>query len=312
MTMSATGERRMRIGVIAELGDDPPTGAPRFSEIQAQARKAEEIGLDSFWVADHLLFRRTENVDIDEGGAWEAFTFLAGLAASTERIALGPLVAATSFRNPALLAKMADSMDEISNGRFILGVGAGWHKPEYDAFGFPYDHRASRFEEALRIIMPLLREGRVDFAGEYYSARDCVLRPRGPSASAGGSKLWIGGRRPRMLELTAQYADAWNTVWHRDAAGVTKAYADFVEACARVGRDPAAVELTAGMLARVLLPGEESTGDWNGFAGSADEVAAHLREFADAGVKHLVVVLGTPGVEGVARMAPVLAALDAM
>jgi probable F420-dependent oxidoreductase len=309
--MDAVGGRRMHIGVIAELGDDQPDGrAPSFGEIQAQARKAEEIGLDSFWVADHLLFRRTENVDVDEGGCWEAFTFLAALAASTSRITLGPLVAATSFRNPALLAKMADSMDEISGGRFILGIGAGWHKPEYDAFGFPFDHRASRFEEAVQIVAPLLREGRVDYAGAYYSARDCVLRPRGPTA--GGPKIWIGGRQPRMLELTARYADAWNTVWHKDATGVTKAYAAFTEACERVGRDPAAVELTAGTLARVLLPGETSTDDWKGFAGSADEVAAHLREFADAGVKHLVIVPGTPGMEGVARMAPVLAVLDAL
>ncbi len=300
----------MRIGVIAELGDDQPDGrAASFGEVQAQARKAEEIGLDSFWVADHLLIRRTENVDIDEGGCWEAFTFLAALAASTARITLGPLVAATSFRNPTLLAKMADSLDEISGGRFILGIGAGWHKPEYDAFGYPYDHRVSRFEEAVRIVAPLLREGRVDFAGVYYSARDCVLRPRGPTA--GGPKIWIGGRQPRMLELTARYADAWNTVWHKDAAGVTKAYAAFTEACERVGRNPMEVELTAGTLARVLLPGEELTEDWQGFAGSADEVATHLQEFADAGVRHLVVIPGTPGVEGIARMAPVLAALDA-
>ncbi len=305
----STGQRRMRIGVISDLGDDAIDGrAARWDEIREQARAAEEIGLDSFWVPDHLLFRRTEQVDVDEGGAWEAFTFLGALAASTSRIALGPLVAATSFRNPALLAKMADALDEISGGRFILGLGAGWHKPEYDAFGFPFDHRASRFEEALKIIVPLLREGRVDFAGQYYTARDCVLRPRGPSPR--GPRIWIGGRQPRMLELTARHADAWNTVWHPRPEGVAGAYAGFKEACARVGRDPEDVELTAGTFARVLLPGERSEGEWRGVAGSPEEVAAHLRGFAAVGVRHLVVVPGQPGVEGVRRFKPVLDILD--
>lgn len=307
---NGASERRMKIGVITDLSDDAIDGrAARWDEIRAQARAAEEIGLDSFWVPDHLLFRRTEQVDVDERGAWEAFTFLGALAASTSRVALGPLVAATSFRNPALLAKVADALDEISGGRFILGLGAGWHKPEYDAFGFPFDHRASRFEEALKIIVPLLREGRVDFEGQYYTARDCVLRPRGPSPR--GPRIWIGGEQPRMLELTARYADAWNTVWHPRPAGVAKAYEGFKEACARVGRDPEHVELTAGSMARVLLPGERSAGEWRGVAGSPQEVAAHLRGFAEVGVRHLVVVPGQSGVEGVRRFEPVLEILDA-
>jgi alkanesulfonate monooxygenase SsuD/methylene tetrahydromethanopterin reductase-like flavin-dependent oxidoreductase (luciferase family) len=105
---------------------------------------------------------------------------------------------------------MADSLDEMSDGRFILGLGAGWHEPEYTAFGFPFDHRAGRFfEEALQIILPLLKEGHVDFAGQYYQARDCVLRPRGPSR--GGPPIWIGATRPRMLNLVEQHADAWGT-----------------------------------------------------------------------------------------------------
>ncbi len=129
-----------------------------------------------------------------EVGQWESLTFLSALAAVTSRIQLGPMVAATSFRNPALTAKMADSIDEISNGRFIMGLGAGWHEPEYTAFGYPFDHLASRFEEALRIIVPLLRESKVDFAGEYYTASDAVLRPRGPSPK--GPPILIGRATP--------------------------------------------------------------------------------------------------------------------
>jgi alkanesulfonate monooxygenase SsuD/methylene tetrahydromethanopterin reductase-like flavin-dependent oxidoreductase (luciferase family) len=113
----------------------------------------------------------------------------------TERVELAPLVTCTGYRNPALLAKIADTVDEISGGRLILALGAGWHEPEYRAFGFPYDHRVGRFEEALAIIVPLLREGRVDFQGQYYQVRDCVLEPRGPRA--GGPPILIGAQRPR-------------------------------------------------------------------------------------------------------------------
>src|SRR3954468_15787373 len=194
MADGATG-RRMKIGVLASLGEGSMgERAKRYADIQAMAQTAEQIGLDSFWLADHLIYRYPEK---DENGCWEVFTFLSGVAAATSRIALGPLVACTSFRNPALLAKMADALDEISGGRFILGLGAGWHEPEYTAFGWPFDHRVGRFEEAMQIIAPLLRKGKVDFHGQYYDATDCVLRPRGPSPA--GPPLMIGGTRPRML-----------------------------------------------------------------------------------------------------------------
>ena len=175
--MGETGER-MKIGVMPSLGEndygaEAPNGrTPRFSDIKAMAQLAEDVGVDSFWLADHLLYKTP---DTPVSGQWEVFTFMSGVAAVTKRIQIGPLVACTSFRNPALLAKMADALDEISDGRFILGLGAGWHQPEYDAFGYPFDHKASRFEEALKIILPLLKEGKVDFKGEYYEARECLI-----------------------------------------------------------------------------------------------------------------------------------------
>jgi alkanesulfonate monooxygenase SsuD/methylene tetrahydromethanopterin reductase-like flavin-dependent oxidoreductase (luciferase family) len=236
------------------------------------------------------------------------FTFLSAVAARTERMTLGPLVACTSFRNPALLAKMADSLDEISGGRFILGLGAGWHEPEYSAFGYPFDHLAARFEESLKIIVPLLREGKVDFAGEYYQARETVLRPRGPSVDK--LPIWIGARRPRMLKLVAQYADAWNTVWHKQAPGVTKVYPDLLAACAAVGRDPAAVELTAGTFARVLAPGEARPEDADRIAGSPEEVAAGLKAFEDAGVRHLIVIVEPEDISGVERFGRAIEMFD--
>jgi len=267
------------------------------------AQTAEAIGLDSFWLADHLIYRYPER---DENGCWEVFTFLSAVAAVTSKIALGPLVACTSFRNPALLAKMADALDEISNGRFLLGLGCGWHQPEYDAFGYPFDHRVGRFEEAMEIITPLLREGRVDFHGKYYDVSDAVLRPRGPSPK--GPPIWIGSKAPRMLELTAKYADAWNTVWHIDPAVVLERYAPLKEACAAVGRDLETLELTAGTFVSFPEPGVEDDG--KSITGTNEQIAAKLQEFADIGVKHLIVIIRpstTPAViEKFARVVEIL------
>ena len=198
--------RPFKIGLFVPHFEQPWNGTSLpWTDIAAMAQRAEEIGFDSFWLPDHLLFRFPQ---VHQQGAWDAWSLLAALAATTQTIEIGPLVACTSFRNPALIAKMADTIDEISGGRLILGLGAGWHEPEYAAFGFPYDHRVSRFAEALQIITALLRTGHVDFEGDYYTARDCELRPRGPRLE--GPPLLIGGSGERMLRLTARYGDAWN------------------------------------------------------------------------------------------------------
>ena len=285
MAASGTG-RRMKLGIMPSLGEGSLAGAaPRYADIAAMAQTAEAVGLDSFWLADHLIYRFPER---DESGCWEVFTFLSALAAVTERLMLGPLVACTSFRNPALLAKMADALDEISGGRFILGLGAGWHEPEYDAFGYPFDHRAGRFAEAMQIIAPLLRAGQVDFHGQYYAARECVLRPRGPSAA--GPPLLIGAKGERMLRLVAEHADAYNTVWHTDPAAVTERWEHVVRACEAVGRDPATLALTAGVF--VALPdGDTPAADDTAITGTDAEIAAKLAAFAGVGVSHLITIL---------------------
>ncbi len=304
--MAETTER-MKIGVMPSLGEndmgeDAPNGrTPRFSDIREMAQVAEQVGFDSYWLADHLLFQMP---DTPVSGQWEVFTFLSGVAATTKHIQLGPLVACTSFRNPALLAKMADALDEISEGRFILGLGAGWHQPEYDAFGYSFDHKASRFEEALKIILPLLREGKVDFKGEYYEARECEMHPRGPSRN--GPPIWIGAHQPRMLRLTAQYADAFNTVWHRTPEKAVAAYQPMLEACKEVGRDPETLPLTVGTFARILAPGEARPEGEKGICGEAEEVAEAISGFAAVGVKHLIVIVSPGDVTGVERFGAVL------
>ncbi len=198
----------MKIGIVLPISETDEGQMARYAELRAMALRAEADGFDSVWVYDHLLFRFPDN---PTRGIWEAWTLLSALAEATERVELGALVLCTAFRNPALLAKMADTLDEVSGGRLILGLGAGWHRPEFDAFGLPFDHLVGRFEDALRIIHPLLRTGAVDFRGEYAQAPDCVSLPRSPRPD--GPPILIGAFGPRMLRLTAQYADAWNTCW---------------------------------------------------------------------------------------------------
>src|SRR3954452_9535999 len=172
------------------------------------ARRAEAAGFDSVWLGDHLIY------DLPDGstrGPYEAWTTLAGIGAVNERVEIGPLVASTSFHAPAMLAKQAATVDAISQGRLILGIGAGWNRREYDAFGFPYDRRVSRFKEALAIIVPLLREGRTTFHGEFYDVDDCVLDPA--PVRPGGPTIMLGSNSPRMVGIGLPVVDSWNVWW---------------------------------------------------------------------------------------------------
>ena len=300
--------RRMKLGTMPSLQDISLKGeTPRWNDIKEMAQTAEAVGLDSFWLADHVFFRK-EGAAV---GTWEGFTFLSALAAVTERLMLGPLVACTSFRNPALLAKMADALDEISGGRFILGLGAGWNEPEYTMFGWPFDHRVSRFAEAMQIVAPLLRAGQVDFHGQYYAARECVLRPRGPSAA--GPPLLIGATRPRMLRLAARYADLYNTDTVFSVERVKELWDDVQRACEAVGRDPATLALTSFTNVAVLAPGESPNPAMAGkeIAGEPARVAEALRAFADAGVTHLIIRFEGERAPMIERFGRVIELLDA-
>lgn len=238
----------MDIGVVLPIEEALPElgPPPSYPRVRTLALKAEELGFHSIWTGDHLLFRQFEMTPTIEGtlGAWESWTVLTALAEATSRIRLGPWVTATPLRNPAILAKMAATLDEVSGGRFILGLGSGWNRPTFDAFGVPFDHRVDRFEEALQIIVSLLREGRVDFAGRYFTARDCEIVPRGPSPQ--GPPILIAAQQPRMLRLAARYADLWNrsSGYAEVPADRQELLAGMDEACAEVGRDPATLGLT--------------------------------------------------------------------
>jgi alkanesulfonate monooxygenase SsuD/methylene tetrahydromethanopterin reductase-like flavin-dependent oxidoreductase (luciferase family) len=284
--MQTTPQQRMKIGIILDISEDSLDGrTPNFSDLREMALISEQVGFDSLWLADHLIYRFPNQA---ESAPWEALTMLSALAAVTTHITLGTLVLCTSFRPPAMLAKMADALDEISEGRFILGLGAGWHQPEYEAFGYPFDHLASRFDEAMQIIVPLLREGHVDFQGQYYQVRNCVLRPRGPSPA--GPRILVAGRRPRMLQLTARDADAWNTAWHTDAAIVKERFDELAQVCTTIRRDPASIEMTVGTEVR-LQPRKEDGSPDRAISGTSEEIADRLQDFASVGTSHLIVSL---------------------
>src|SRR5215207_5048830 len=219
------GTDRLQLGLLLRTGEqsEPAGRIIGWSELREMTEMAEAVGFDTIWVADHLIFRNAGSVVMEPGtsrGPHEAWTLLSAIAAVTSTVTLGPLVACNSFREPALLAKMADTLDDVSGGRLLLGLGAGWHMPEYTAFGFPFDHLAGRVDEALQIIVPLLKGQKVTFHGRYYNVDDAELRPRG--SRPGGPPIWIGAKGPRMLRLVAQYADAYNSVWHADVSQSTE------------------------------------------------------------------------------------------
>jgi alkanesulfonate monooxygenase SsuD/methylene tetrahydromethanopterin reductase-like flavin-dependent oxidoreductase (luciferase family) len=284
----------------------------RWPELRDMARTAEHVGFDSLWVGDHLLYRKP----LGPVGPWEAWTTMTSLAEMTTRVEIGPLVACTAFHNPPVLAKMAATLDEISSGRFILGLGAGWNEPDFTAFGLPYDHRASRFEEAFTIISTLLREGHIDFQGEYYTARDCELLPRGPRPK--GPPIMLGSIGERLLRFTARHIDAWNA-WHDWFGNTPEGLAPFnaaVDDAARsAGRDPAEVQRTVTVLVQLTggtgrAAGGEIARPTPPLKGSPEELARAIARYAEVGVSHVQLVLDPITVASIEECAPVLELLD--
>ncbi len=298
----------MKIGVqLPEVEWEVP-----FPELIEMARAAEAVGFDSIWVGDHLLY----DLPVGPRGPWEAWTTLAALAAVTERVELGPLVASAGFHEPTMLAKQAATVDAISQGRLIVGLGAGWNEREYRAFGFPFDHRVSRFDEAFTIIRSLLRDGECDLHGTYYDIDSCVLHPR--PHRPGGPPLMVGSIRPRMLSIALPHVDAWNVWWSDfgntpEGFAVVKARVD--EAIAGVGRLPGDVEATCAV--HVRLPGGAGRQMGNDGAkgiepiqGSVSEIADQLRRFAAVGVSHIQLVVDPITRASIETLADVLTLIE--
>jgi probable F420-dependent oxidoreductase len=271
----------VKVGVSLPVaaGDGHGPGIPGWPEIREFAVASEALGFDSLWLADHLL----PHLDAvgGPGDIHEAWSLLSAVAASTGRVEIGTLVVATPFRNPALLAKMAVTVDEISGGRLILGLGTGYHEPEFAAFGYPpaTDRPVARFEEALHVIVPLLRGETVTFEGRFVETREAVLLPP-PRRHI---PILIAADGPRMLRLTARWADAWNTAWFSSPnERFTGRMSAFDEALVAEERDPESMLRTVGM---------EVSGE------PTDAIAGSLAGFAARGVDHVIVRLEPPRTE---------------
>jgi probable F420-dependent oxidoreductase len=305
--------RQLRVGVqLPEVEREV-----RWPEYVAMARAAEEVGFDSIWTGDHLLYRGEELVSsygaggLPERGPWEAWTLLAALAAVTERVRLGPLVACASFHPPGLMAKMAATVDEVSGGRLVLGLGAGWNEVEYRAFGLPYDHRVSRFAEAFEIVRRLLAGERVSVAGRFWRADDAVVLPK----PARRIPLMIGSNGERMLQIALPHVDVWNT-WYTGYGNTPDGFADLnarIDAQAkRAGREPVEIERSACVLVEL-----DRTAFRRAYDGDAvpdglpvDRLAGHLKGLAEAGADEAILVLQPVDEGSIRAVGDAVASLD--
>lgn len=275
----------------------------RWPEYLAMARTAEDAGLDSIWVGDHLLYRGDGR---PERGPWEAWTLLAALAASTQRVALGPLVACLAFHPPAILAKMATTVDEISGGRLVLGVGAGWNETEFRAFGLPYDRRVSRFAEALAVLAPMVGGGRATLDGRFWQAEDAVAlpRPRRPVP------IMIGSNGPRMLGIALPHAAAWNTWWEdygNSPAGFAALNERVTAAAHEAGRDPSTLHRSACVLVELDGGAGERPRRDDAPPVAVEALADHLDALAAAGADEAILVADPITEASIHRLATVLA-----
>jgi probable F420-dependent oxidoreductase len=281
----------MKVGIVLPMNDADSPGAGTWPRVRELARFAEAGGIDSLWVYDHFIFRMPGE---DEDGIHEAWTLLTAVAAVTERAELGTIVLGTGFRPPALLAKMAATLDEISAGRLILGLGTGWHEPEYLAFGYPFDHRAGRFEEALGIIVPLLRGERVTFRGRWHEVDDAVLIPPPPRPNhyPGQLPILLAAKGDRTLGLVARLADAWNTAWYGFPDERFDARrADLQRALDAAGRDPSSIAVTVGITVDKEAAAGGRPGAPGAIASDPDDIARALEAWRDLGVDHVQVDL---------------------
>ena len=299
----------LEVGIVLPMEQSWIDGAtPRWTEIRELALRAEEVGFDTVWIPDELLWRPEDG---DVRGWWECVAMSGAVAASTSRIKVGTWILSALHRNPGLTAKAVETLDEISGGRFVFGLGSGHAGRQAHAFGLPEDHVHGRFEEAVEIIVPLLRQGRAEFEGTFHAVRDLEQRPVGPRP--GTIPIMIGAKGPKMLRLAALHADIWS--WYveerSDLAEFGPRLAALEAACVEVDRDPATIGKSAG----IIVEPTSVTGAAEVLAvpvrGSAEEIADGLRAFGAGGFTQVEVLLWPRTLAALEAMAPVLELLDA-
>lgn len=267
-------DRSMTLGLSLPMSEGQYRGStPHFNDYRDLATAARDAGLDVLWMADHFSFENEETGEIR--GAWEVFTLIAGLSAAVPDINFGVMVACTGYRNPGVIAKMTEMIDDISGGRFILGLGAGWNKPEYDQFGMPFDHRVSRFEEAIEIIHGLLRSGEANVDGRFYQAKDAVNKPRGPRAN--GAPILVGSTGQRMMRILGRYADAWDGASGETIDDVRAKISALETAVADVERAPESVIKVGGLSVQAKDDGEFDVEQW----------VERLSAYRELGIRHV-------------------------
>lgn len=301
--------RSIELGLVLPSEEAWTDGSTsRWTEIRELALRAEAMGFDTVWIPDELLWRQADG---SIHGWWECVALTGAVAAATSRVKVGTWILSALHRNPAITAKAVETLDEISGGRFVFGLGSGHAGRQAHAFGLPEDHVIGRFEEALEIIVPLLRAGRADFEGTYHASRDLLQRPVGPRP--GGIPIMIGAGAPRMLSLAARYADIWS--WYvndrSDPAEFAPRLAALQAACLEIGRDPATIGRSAG----IFVEPTDITGAAEAMAaplqGSAEKIADGLRAFGEGGFTQVEILLWPRTLGALEAMAPVLDLLDA-
>lgn len=276
---------RVKVGVTLKMYDYRTYAPKSMADIARQARQAEALGYDSVWVMDHVFIQRGER----RLSAHDPMVVLAHVAAATERVTLGTLVLCQAFRHPGQLAREAAALADSSGGRFVLGVGAGWHQPEFDAFALPFDHRVGRIEEAVEPLRRLLRGERVNASGRWLQLRDASVAVTAPAPP-----VWVAADGPRMLALAAG-ADGWTHAnWGAsDTAPFRRAVAGFERELARRGRDRSEVETSAAI---ACVPGgwEPVPGGFSEAeveTGGVERLAEVVDEYARSGADHVILSL---------------------
>ena len=292
----------MRIGYVLPMGEDTRPGVPASTtELLALADAVEAAGFDSVWTFDHLLVQEDGK---PPAGTWEAWTMLAAIAARTQRVGLGVLVSCTGFREPIITAKIAHTLQEISGGRLTLGLGAGWHEPEYRAFGIPFDHKIERFAEAIQVIGGLIRDGHSDFTGRYHRTVHAPLLPAAPGGAT--PPILVGGRGPRMLELIAEHADVWNAAWFGVPGEKFAAQREqMAAACAARGRDPKTLQVSVG----VYVKDDDAAAAAPGLAADDRALREAITAWHETGVDEILFVMDPPTTPRLERLAAAVRAV---
>ena len=300
--------RSLEIGLVLPMGESFVDGSTaRWADVRGLAVRAEELRFDAVWIADELLWRPPEGRTI---GWWECVAMTGAVAAATSRLKVGTWVLSALHRNPGITAKAVETIDEISGGRFVCGLGSGHAGRQAHAFGLPEDHVFGRFAEAVEIIVPLLRQGHADFEGTFHAARDLEHRPLGPRP--GRIPIMMGAKGPRMLQLAVRHADIWS--WYveerSDLAEFAPRLDTMLAACEAAGRDPATIGRSAG----IVVEPTPVTGAAEALAvpvsGTAEEIADAIRAFGTAGYTQVEVLLWPPTLAALEAMAPVVELLD--